>query len=186
MKILMTGLLPEGAGQATGGVVAVIQNLLEAFSRVEGLEVCHLSFNKEISEPVNSRIAPNVRLRFIPFKTKIDAADYLINRKTLNRILEEEQPDLIHIQEITPQLLRFLHLDLSRIVVTQHGIMREELRNAGTFQAFLKAFFKTLVERLIFPLFPNIIFISDYNKKLFQGKPLLTTRIPNPISLNSG
>jgi len=182
MKILMTGLLPEGSQQANGGVVAVIQNLLEAFSRIDGFEVCHLSFNKEISAPITRQIAPNIRLRFIPFKTKFDPADYLINRKVLNRILEEEQPDLIHIQEITPQLLRFLHLDLRRIVVTQHGIMREELRNAKTLQSILKAFFKTLVERLIFPIFPNIIFISDYNRKVFQGKPLQSTHIPNPVN----
>ncbi|MFZ9980850.1 MAG: glycosyltransferase family 4 protein [Cyclobacteriaceae bacterium] len=182
MKILMTGFLPQGVQEANGGVVAVIQNLIEAFGKMEGLEICHLSFNKEINQQVTQQLKANVRLRFIPFKTKVDLADYFINRKALNRVIEEEQPDIIHIQEITPQLIRFLHLDLRRIVITQHGIMREELRNARTVQSTLKAFFKTLVERIIFPLFPNIIFISTYNKNIFPGIPVLSARIPNPVN----
>jgi glycosyltransferase involved in cell wall biosynthesis len=182
MKILMTGLLPPGTQSSNGGVVAVIHNLLESFSRLEGIEVCLLSFNKEINEPITKQISPNVRLRFFPFKTKIDVADYLLNRKTINQIIKEEQPDLIHIQEITPQLFRFLHLDLRRITVTQHGIMREELRNANTLPGILKSLFKTLVEREIFPIFRNIIFISSYNRSIFNGTPFLSAQIPNPVS----
>lgn len=181
MKILMTGLLPVKP-QSNGGVVAVIRNLLESFSNYEAIQVCHLSFNKEINEPLTILISNNVRLRFLPFKTKIDFADYFLNRGALNRIIQEEQPDLIHIQEITPQLFRFLHLDLRKVIVTQHGIMREELRNADKFPAIMKSLFKTLTERFIFPLFPNIIFISNYNQNLFPGTPTLSVQIPNPVN----
>lgn len=181
MKILMTGLLPV-KHQSNGGVVAVIRNLLESFSRLEEIQVCHLSFNKEINEPITKFISENVKLRFIPFKNKIEIADYFLNRRILDQIIQEEQPDLIHIQEITPQLFRFLHLDLHKIIITQHGIMREELRHADRFQGMMKSLFKTLTEKFIFPLFPNIIFISTYNQNLFSGIPFLSAQIPNPVN----
>lgn len=184
MKILMTGFLPPDPNLIKGGVISVIRILLESFRGIPGLEVCHLSFNREVDVMKMERYTPNIKFIFIPYKSNFDLIDYLLNRKILNSIIEQEQPDLIHIQEITPQLLRFLHLDRTKIVVTQHGIMKQELKYADSLSSKLKGYFKALVERFIFPLFPNVIFISKYNRKLFYGKPNHQEIILNPINRN--
>lgn len=181
MKILMTGLLPPENERNNGGVVSVIRILLESFSEISDLEVCHVSFNKELKTPKVIEASSNIRLIFLPFKSRVDLIDYLLNRKTLDAIIAQEKPDLIHIQEITPQLLRFLHLDRSKIVVTQHGIMKEELKYFDRLSTRLKGLFKALVERFVFPLFPNVLFISEYSRGLFPRKPVFSEIIFNPV-----
>lgn len=184
MKILMTGLLPHEPERNNGGVISVIRILLESFSERSDLDVCHVSFNKEIKKEKIIDAAANIRVIFLPFKSRIDLIDYLVNRKTLDNIIAREKPDLIHIQEITPQLLRFLHLDKTKIVVTQHGIMKEELKYFDRFSLKVKGLFKASIERFLFPLFPNILFISDYNRQLFTGKPVFSEIIFNPVRKN--
>lgn len=182
MKILMCGLLPFESSINYGGVVAVIRNLLEGFEGIDSLQVCHVSFNKEIRKAEILTPAPNIKIRFIPFRSGFDLLDYWLNKRVLDDIIREENPDLIHIQEITPQLLRFLHIDRSRIVVTQHGIMREEQKYFRDINAQIKGYFKSWMERLLFPVFQNLIFISDYNRKLFRGQPAHAEVIFNPVS----
>ena len=182
MKILMTGLLPTDLKEVKGGVVSVILNFLEAYSRVPGVHVTHLSFNEDIKSPVTTYYSPTVTIRYVPFRTRIALFDYLLNREVLLSIIRSEAPDIIHIQEVTPQLFRFLFLNLNRTVVTQHGIMREELKTAIGWKRKLKGLFKVQVERFVFPLFRNIIFISDYNRKLFNGRPVNQAIIFNPVN----
>lgn len=180
MKILMTGLLPSDPDRNDGGVVSVIRNLLDGFQHTPDVEICHVSFNKETDRPVLQQIAPNIRLRFLPFRSRIDLVDYALNRRTLDNIIREESPDLIHIQEITPQVLRFLHLDRNRLVVTQHGIMRTEIRHLRTPGPLLKGLFKSGIERFILPWFRNVIFISAYNRAVHRGHPVNSEIIFNP------
>ena len=182
MKILMTGLLPFDTNLNNGGVVSVIRNLLDGFAGKPDIEVCHISFNREIHTPEIQRPASNIRIRFIPYRSRFDLLDYILNRQVLDQVIREEQPDLIHIQEITPQILRFLHLDRSRIVVTQHGIMCEEQKHFQDLGSKLKGRFKAWIERLLFPRFPNIIFISEYNKRLFRKTPVHAEVILNPAN----
>lgn len=181
MKILMTGLLPHEPERNNGGVISVIRILLESFSERCDLNVCHVSFNKGIKKEKIIDAAPNIRIIFLPFKSRIDLIDYLINRRNLDDIIAKEKPDLIHIQEITPQLLRFLHLDKRKIVVTQHGIMKEELKYFNRFSQLIKGLFKAYIERFVFPVFPNILFISEYNHRLFPRKALVKEVIFNPV-----
>jgi len=181
MKILMTGLLPTDLGEVKGGVVSVILNFLDAYSRIPDVGVIHLSFNEEIDEPVTTEYAPNVTIRHVPFRSKFAMVDYLLNRDALVDIIRTESPDILHIQEVTPQLFRFLSLNRDRIVVTQHGIMQEEYKTAIGWKKKLKCLFKGQVERSIFPVFRNIIFISAYNRSLFNGTPRQEALIFNPV-----
>lgn len=177
----MTGLLPVDL-IVKGGVVAANLNLFAAFSKRTDIKVTHVSFNRDISQPVVKDFAPNVKIHFLPFKSRFDLIDYAINRKALRDILAECKPDIIHIQEITPHLIRFLHLSKKNIVVTQHGIISAEFKTAMGVMSKAKAWFKGLVERWIFPRFDNVIFISQYNRNLFPKKDVFGTNIFNPVS----
>jgi glycosyltransferase involved in cell wall biosynthesis len=67
-------------------------------------------------------------------------------------------------------------------VVTQHGIMKEELKYATGVKGKLKFLFKAMVERYVFPSFKNIIFISKYNRSLFTGTLHKSENIYNAVS----
>lgn len=177
----MTGLLPVDL-IVKGGVVAANLNLFSAFARRDDIEVIHVSFNRDITQPIVKDFAKNIKIHFLPFKSRFDLVDYAINRKALRDILADFKPDIIHIQEITPHLIRFLHLPKQNIVVTQHGIVSAEFKTAMGLMSKAKAWFKGLVERWIFPRFVNVIFISQYNRNLFPSKNVFGANIFNPVS----
>lgn len=182
MKVMMVGLLPADLREVRGGVVSVILNLLEGFRAYPDAEVIHVSFNQEIDQPFRIKLAGNIAVHYIPFQSGFALIDYLLNRRVLEEIYEKEKPDVIHIQEVTPHLLRFLGWPKERIAVTQHGIMQAEFRSAAGWKNKVKTLFKGLVEKHFFPQFQNIIFISDYNKNLFPGEARNAARIFNPVN----
>ena len=182
LKVVLVGALPITLTAVKGGVEAVIVNLLNSFKSMPDIDVTHLTFTKEVKKEERITLSENVRIRFVPFLSNLELVDYVINGSTLNRIVQEESPDIIHIQEITPHLLRFLAFPKGRIIVTQHGIMAEELKYASGLSQRLKCMFKAAVEQYAFPRFRNVIFISGYNRKLYTGVPSNETQIFNPVN----
>lgn len=182
LKVILVGALPLQLEHVKGGVEAVILNLLNSFRSIPDVSVTHLAFTKEVNDEKIINLAENVRIRFLPFLNKLELIDYVINGKTLKQIFEEEQPDIIHIQEITPHLLRFLAYPKAKVVVTQHGIMAEELKYASGLSQRFKCLFKAAVEKYAFPKFPNVIFISQYNRRLYKGVPEKEAQIFNPVN----
>lgn len=181
LKVLMVGILPPDLKSVRGGVEAAIINLFSGFSQLDEIEVVHLAFSKDVSVSSEVHFAPNVRILFIPFRVKYPLLDYWLNRKELKDIIDREAPQIIHIQEADPHLLRFLGFSRKNIVVTQHGIKREEAKYARGIAEKSKFFFKSLIERYVFPTFGNIIFISDYNRKLFKGTVSNSCKIYNAV-----
>jgi glycosyltransferase involved in cell wall biosynthesis len=182
LTIVMVGALPRDLNQVKGGVEAVILNLFAGFQQMPDVKIVHIAFTKETSSAQQVQFAENIVIHFLPFVIKYELADYFINDKALQQILRDEKPDLIHIQEITPHIIRFLKFPKDNIVVTQHGIMKEELKYASGLSQKLKCTFKAGVERFVFPVFRHIIFISRYNQKLYRSRPVHGVQIFNPVN----
>lgn len=182
IKVLMVGLLPTDIEKVDGGVVAVVLNLLSSFSKMEQVEMIFVSYNLEIKSEIIKQYSGNIKIHYLPYAVPFKLIDYFVNRQSLNRIIESQKPDLIHIQEVTPHILRFLRFPKDRIVLTQHGIMSEEYKYAVNLRDKLQSLFKGFVERNVFPLFNNVIFISDYNKNLFPRKGIFSEKIYNPVN----
>jgi glycosyltransferase involved in cell wall biosynthesis len=182
IKVLMVGLLPTDIEKVDGGVVAVVLNLLSSFSKMEQVDMIFVSYNLEIKSEIIKRYSGNIKIHYLPYTVPFKLIDYFFNRKSLNRIIQSQKPDLIHIQEVTPHILRFLRFPKDRIVLTQHGIMSEEYKYAVNLRDKLQSLFKGFVERNVFPLFNNVIFISDYNKNLFPRKSIVGEKIYNPVN----
>jgi len=182
IKVLMVGGIPADFQSVRGGVEAVILNLLSGFSTMTDVQVTHVAFDKECKQLRIETFAENIKVYFVPFQSRFPLWDYLINQKVLRDIIREAQPDIIHIQESEPHLLRFLNYSKKNIVVTQHGIMKEELKYAKGFKDNLKFLFKTFIEQFVFPQFKNVIFISHYNRKLFPGQLASSQVIYNPVN----
>ncbi len=182
IKILMVGLVPPDIEKIDGGVVAVILNLLSSFSKMESVEIVFVSFNQEINQEIIKEYSSNIKMHFIPYRVPFKLIDYFINRKALNEIIRNEKPDIIHIQEVTPHILRFVHFPKNMIVLTQHGIMSEEYKYAVGLREKLQCLFKGFVEQHVFPIFKNVIFISEYNRRLFPNKNIFSEKIYNPVN----
>ena len=182
IKVLMVGLVPPDIERIDGGVVAVILNLLSSFSKMDNVEIVFVSFNQEINQEIIKRYSSNIKMHFIPYRVPFKLIDYFINRKALNEIIRNEKPDIIHIQEVTPHILRFVHFPKSKIVLTQHGIMSEEYKYAVGLGEKLQCLFKGFVEQHVFPIFKNVIFISEYNRRLFPRKDIFSEKIYNPVN----
>jgi len=182
LKVLMVGLLPPDIEKIDGGVVAVILNLLSSFRNMKSVEIVFVSFNLEINKVITKEYSANIRIHYIPYTVPFKLIDYFVNRKALNEIIREEKPDLIHIQEVTPHILRFIHFPKDKIVLTQHGIMSEEYKYAIGLRDKLQCLFKGFVEQHVFPVFKNVIFISDYNRNLFPRTNVFSEKIYNPVN----
>jgi glycosyltransferase involved in cell wall biosynthesis len=182
IKVAMVGALPFDLQSVKGGVETVILNLFYGFSQLPDIEVVHIAFSDEAREVTIRKYSERVRVCFLPTKSRFRLLDYVVNQKALMRVLKQESPDIIHIQESNPQLLRFLFYPKARVVVTQHGIMRECLKYAKGLEENLKFLFKTVIERYVFPRFKNIVFISNYNERLFHGVPAHSRIIYNPVN----
>jgi glycosyltransferase involved in cell wall biosynthesis len=170
LKVLMIGTLPSDLQSIKGGVEAAIINLFSGFSRMNTIDVVHVAFIKGLENGTEFDYAPNVKIYFLPFKSPYQLIDFFLNRATLKQIISKESPHIVHFQESEPHLLRLAGFPRRSVVVTQHGIMLEELKYARGLFDKLKYLFKACIERFVFPMFRNIIFISDYNRKLFAGK----------------
>ena len=172
LKIILFGNLPLDLSKTKGGVESVCLNLLEGFSNFKTVKISFISFSNEIKEAYSHQYSANCRLHYLPYKyPALELVDYILNRKALKYLIQQIQPDIIHIQGASPSLLRFFNYCKHNIVVTQHGIMSEEIKYNQGLQKKAKFFFKVLIEKYYFPAFRNIIFISNYNFSLFQAAP---------------
>jgi glycosyltransferase involved in cell wall biosynthesis len=182
LKVLMAGTLPEDLQSVKGGVESAIINLFYGFRSLPDIEIVHLAFKQGLSAAYTVQFSEKIRVHYIPFKTGIQLLDYFLNRATLKSLIASENPDIIHIQESEPHLLRFIGFPRVNMVVTQHGIMREELRYASGFTRKLKFLFKSIIERHVFPYFKNVIFISHYNQNLYGKSPKRSALIYNAVN----
>jgi glycosyltransferase involved in cell wall biosynthesis len=184
LKLAFLSTLPLDLAQSTGGVESVCINLLYGFRERDDVRIEWISFTRETSIYTVVQFSERIRIHYIPIRyRKSSLADFFLNRRELNRILKEFSPDIIHIQGASPHLLRLSGRSKKNIVVTQHGIMIAERTLVHGFTARLKFQFKYLVEKYYFPIFRNIVFISEYNKALFPlSDKHLYTLIRNPVN----
>jgi len=181
---VLMGTLPLDLTKTGGGVESVCVSLLDGFRELNELSIDWLAFSKEVSSYTTVHYSEKITLHYIPIRyPRMLLLDFFLNRKELKRILRERRPDIVHVQGAAPHLLRLRGISRRKIVVTQHGIMSAERKLVNGFRQRLKFAFKYFIERYYFPRFRNIVFISDYNKKLF---PLRSNQqsalIRNPVN----
>lgn len=182
LKVMQFGTLPLDLTQVKGGVEAVILNLFAGFSKRTDIELLHVSYTQEADAVQEVQVYTNVRVVYLPLKYSNELLDYFFNKKEFQRIKQLFKPDIFHIQETSPQLLRFIADAKQAIVVTQHGVMKEEIKYNPGWKNQLKFRFKILIEDHVFTRFPNIVFISNYNKKYFKGSCTNAVQIYNPVN----
>jgi glycosyltransferase involved in cell wall biosynthesis len=164
LKVLYIAPLSLNRKQGTGGVETATENILEGFSNINGLEIIVLSFSSEHSQHIVTKHSETITI--LQKSSIIKNTWYNIlyyQRKVIRDIMDEESPDLVHFHGTGPNILSISNLPKDRIVITQHGINRLELKYQITFRNKLKYLLKSIIEKIYFPKFLNYIFISNNN-----------------------
>ncbi len=187
LKVLMLSNLPIDFSQIRGGVESAVINLLTGLSELR-INIRVISLSAGLKDKVTKRFSENVSIHYIPDRfIKNILFDYLIHgRREIKNIIDSFQPDIIHIQGTGPQLMLLKHKNANNIIVTQHGIMKEEKKYQLGLKNKIKFGFKSIIESIYLKRIKSLIFISNYNKNILTNKQLKnilnTKNIPNPIN----
>lgn len=185
MKILMIAPYPYPDKSIKGGVETVTYNLGEGFRHLPEAELLILSVCHDKDEEI--RLSPNVTVRFIKSispRKKVELRKHI--RPKILSIDREWQPDIIHIQGNGSSLLLYDKSISRKLVVTQHGIIRNEIHQTKRLRTKLNMLMALMIEKRWKGHIKNWVFISEYNKRLFgpKIKKINSALIYNPVNPN--
>lgn len=172
-----------------GGVESVVVNLLDGFSKTD-LKIDVISINDSIEIESEVKVGSNIRIVFKPFScSRFKFLEYLFcGPATLRKSVQSLKPDIVHVQDTGPMLLFLRCLDKRKVVITQHGVFKEELKYQTGVLRQLKFFLKNLLDLNYLGGYYYYTFISKYNKEVFfkdffkgDANKILTENIYNPV-----
>lgn len=187
LKVLYIAPLSIDRKKGAGGVETATENILEGFSNISGLKIIVLSFRSEQFNNVITNYSENITIIQKSPITKFTLFNILYyQRKVIKEIINEYSPDIIHFHGTGPNILSISNLPKDRIIITQHGINRIELKYQNTFRNKIKFLLKSVIENIYFQKFSNCIFISKDNlsfAKHYYKKPFSNYAvIPNSVN----
>ncbi len=187
MRIIILSPLPLPGNSSKGGVEAVTLNLLEGLSIVENVSILVLSFHKNLEHEVTRQLYENVFVKYIPYgiikSTKFELLFH--SKKILYKYFDEFKADLIHIQGNGSSLLVFNNRYANRIILTQHGVLHEEIKYINNIFGKANHRLNILIEAYFKNIIQNWIFISKYNMTIAREceyKFVNIAQIYNPLS----
>lgn len=183
----MISNLPVDITQIRGGVDSAVINLLTGLSEFN-ISMQVICFPADLKAEISTKFSKNISIHYLPAGTvKNTLYNYLVyGRRKIKITINSFKPDIIHVQGTGPQLMLLKHKDYTNIIVTQHGIMKEEKKYQIGLKNNVKFGFKSIVESIYLIKIKNLIFISKYNKNLLHHNQIEiltnTENIPNPIN----
>jgi len=170
MKVVLISSLPRDLNSVKSGVDAVVINLIKGFELYPEVSFLIISIGKSDHE-ASVKYADNITIHYLRKKSLFGGIlnYYLFDaRKAVQKIILEFKADIVHMQGASPMLFCLRGLCKKKIVITQHGIMAEEINYQNRRFDKLKFWVKKLVERYYFPKFRNYTFISNYNRVFLE------------------
>jgi glycosyltransferase involved in cell wall biosynthesis len=183
-KVLFLAPCPYNLDLIKGGVEAVTVNLLLGFKDIQGIEIRTVSFQKLLRKEKFVQYSKNIVIQFVPFgRIKSTKMEMLFHgRIKVRNIVEEFQPDIVHVQGNGSILMLTYGLQKDNIIMTTHGILKEELKQQNTILGKISYLINILTESCFGRSIGNQIFISKYNENLIRTKKILYSRvIYNPV-----
>jgi len=181
MKILFICNYPLDNNKPMGGVESVIYSLMQAIKKNQEhnfyfLQIISQKSNKKLYIVKENR----VKYYSLPYFNFLYSIIY--TKKTIKSIVKDEKIDIINFIGSGPMLLKLPRKIDVPIVVTQHGVVSQELKYVSLINK-PKFIIKTLVDKFYLPKFRYRIFISEYIKKIVSEQCHYAI-IPNPIYVN--
>jgi glycosyltransferase involved in cell wall biosynthesis len=168
MKILIFGPYPLEGECIKGGVSSVIVNLVQGLMKKKDSEILVFSPQLNIKNEFSIDLTKNVKIFYYPFrKYRSNKLDLLLRvRKKLRIIINSFNPDIIHIQG-NGSVLLVSNMQYSNItVVTQHGILSQEIKYMKSIRSKASQILNIIIENHFKKRIKNWIFISKYNQEL--------------------
>lgn len=181
MRVIIVSRLPLPDNPIRGGVEAVTLGLLKGFSRFTDFRVKVISFCHDMDLTV--QLYDNVEVCYVKKKYGVRKLElWLHARNYLKRVFAEWKADLIHIEGNGSSLLLLDRKLASRTIVTQHGILERERKNTSSLRRKINLRTAQMIESCKWPEVRNVVFISEYNRKLCGSVGHLKwTQIYNPV-----
>lgn len=185
MKILMIAPYPYPGKPIRGGVETVTYNLMEGFKSCKDVEVKILSICRECDETI--KVAPNIIVEYLKplySSRKVELKKHI--KPLLLDIDKEWKPDIIHFQGNGSMFLLYDESIKNKLVITQHGILWNEMKQTKSLRPKLNMLLAYLIEQRTKRKTKNWIFISqynqDYNSKFIQKSKINFRKIYNPVN----
>lgn len=178
MKLMLVGDFPKD-DKIVGGVQGVLLNLVNELINRSDIELVLIALNVDCDFKKFETHCKTYKLKF--------RTSFFHGRKIFNEIVDLENPDIIHLQGLVPGVLLYKKQYKNKFVVTQHAVLNEELRWQVSLKRKVLFRIKERIEKYYFKKIQNIIFISEYNKKVYferfqKKKGLKFELIPNPVN----
>lgn len=164
-----------------GGVESVVFNLSTQFQNFPEFEF-YLYGNRIVEKSINNTYLRNLFLPISQFGLFVNFM--LFGSKIIKQIDESIKPDIYHFQDTVPNLFLLKNNIGYKTVITQHGILMEEMKYQPNIFKKIKFIIKELVERCYLPKSQNLIFISNYNLKYVCEKYPIIKSINNKLIRN--
>lgn len=178
MKVFLVGDFPED-DKTYGGVQGVLINLTNELILRPNIELVLVSLT---DKSAFEKFTGKCKTYKLNFRSSIFKA-----KNVFDSIYISERPDIVHIQGVVPGAMLFKKKYSKSFVVTQHAILGEERLWQVSLKRKLLFRFKELIESYYFKKIENIVFISEYNKKIYfshsnKSKTTKHKLIPNPVN----
>jgi glycosyltransferase involved in cell wall biosynthesis len=174
---------PLELSEIKGGVESVTVNLLSGFKDNPNVHLVVASVNKNIQEQRIVNYSDNIRIQYIPYGPIKSAKLAMLfhGRKKIRNIVKDFNPDIVHVQGNGTILLSTLGLKKNNIIITQHGILKNELKQQATIKGKLSYSINIITEIICTRKINNWIYISEYNKRLLK-RNVKNKLIYNPVN----
>ncbi len=184
MKVLIIVSYPLPGDPFLSGASAVAYNLVDSFKYINNIELLVVSLLGK-DEDVILHLSQNIEIRFYKRQYshhKIEIIKH-IKPKLLN-IIKQWNPDIVHIGGNGISMALYDQSFKDKLVITQHGIHRKEIKYAKQWKHKLNKILTTFIAYKYEKYFKNWIFLSEYNLKLStkHNNAINYVKIYNPVN----
>jgi len=186
MKIAILGPYPENSDSKniSGGVQAVVVNMVEGLSRFKDLDIHVVTSSHLISKDTHFTYN-GINVHTVPAEDHLgNVRFYSKTRKAINKKLDEIKPDLVHAHMLGYYTLAALDKGHKRMVVSTHGLSDSSQPRFYDLKARIRMCFQVCMSIRCMKKTENFIVNSPFAKKYLsrQLKHKNVYELNNPIS----
>jgi glycosyltransferase involved in cell wall biosynthesis len=184
---------PLNLENVRGGLEAASINLILGLRNLPVI-LRVVSIRNDLTRNEIVEVADNIHIHYYTYTWKNSKIlEFLLfGNKKIKSLYHSFRPDIVHMQGTGPVLLMLRGLDKHRIVITQHGILQEELKYKTGVRKKLKFFVKAWFDKFLLTQYHHYISISHYNRMFLlalHGSSSLHTQViynaVNPVFFSS-
>lgn len=167
MKLAMLGPYPInlGANKISGGVQAVIVNMIKGLSRFKDLEI-HVVTASPDAEEEKEFLADGVSVYIVPFDKRFGNVTFYSNtRKRICKKIQDIKPDIVHSHMFGYYTLAGLDAGHKKMVVSTHGISNSSWYGPSSFIEMIRYFSQDYIYNKCAKRARRIIINSPYTKE---------------------